>query len=55
MKRIIAFFVGCFFACFSVKADATAFLTEEEMPTGAKFLPLPPKPTDAAFYNDWRR
>ena len=56
MKRIIAFFVVCcFFSCFSVKADATAFLTEEEMPTGAKFLPLPPKPTDAAFYNDWRR
>jgi acid phosphatase (class A) len=55
MKRIIAFFVFCCFVCFSVQTEAVPFLTEEEMPTGAKFLPLPPKPTDAAFYNDWRR
>lgn len=55
MKRIIAFLVFCLFACFSIQTEAVPFLTEEEMPTGAKFLPLPPKPTDAAFYNDWRR
>ena len=55
MKRIIAFFVFCLFVCFSIQTEAVPFLTEEEMPTGAKFLPLPPKPTDAAFYNDWRR
>lgn len=32
-----------------------SFLTEDEIPTGAKFLPLPPKPTDVTFYNDWLR
>ena len=32
-----------------------SFLTEDEIPTGAKFLPMPPKPGDAAFYNDWYR
>jgi acid phosphatase (class A) len=32
-----------------------AFLTEDEIPTGAKFLPLPPKPGEASFYNDWMR
>lgn len=32
-----------------------SFLTEAEIPTGAKFLPLPPKPGEAAFYNDWQR
>ncbi len=55
MKRIIAFFIFCLFVCFSIQTEAVPFLTEEEMPTGAKFLPLPPKTTDAAFYNDWRR
>lgn len=32
-----------------------SYLTEEEIPTGAKFLPLPPKPGEASFYNDWLR
>lgn len=32
-----------------------SFLTEDEIPTGAKFLPLPPKPGEASFYNDWQR
>ena len=32
-----------------------SFLSEDEIPTGAKFLPLPPKPSEAAFYNDWLR
>lgn len=36
-------------------AEVSAFLTADEIPTGAEFLPLPPTPTDAAFYNDWRR
>ena len=36
-------------------AEVSAFLTAAEIPTGAEFLPLPPTPTDAAFYNDWRR
>jgi acid phosphatase (class A) len=30
-------------------------LTEDEIPTGAKFLPLPPEPTEARFFNDWLR
>lgn len=36
-------------------AKVSSFLTAAEIPTGAEFLPLPPTPTDAAFYNDWRR
>jgi len=39
---------------FSGDKDAS-FLTEDEIPTGAKFLPLPPHPGEDAFYNDWRR
>ncbi len=35
--------------------EKTSFLSEDEIPTGAKFLPLPPKPGEDAFYNDWRR
>ena len=36
-------------------AMATSFLTADEIPTVAKFMPLPPKPTDPAFENDQRR
>lgn len=36
-------------------AEVTSFLSEDEIPTGAKFLPLPPAITDASFYNDWQR
>ena len=36
-------------------AEVSSFLTKDEIPTGAEFLPLPPKPTEAAFYNDWLR
>lgn len=36
-------------------AEISSFLTEDEVPTASEFLPLPPKTTDAAFYNDWYR
>ena len=36
-------------------AEVSSFLTENEVPNAAEFLPLPPKTTDAAFYNDWYR
>lgn len=49
---LFAFFILFGFNC---QAEVTSFLTEDEIPTGAEFLPLPPEPTDAAFYNDWRR
>lgn len=32
-----------------------SFLKLEEIPTSAKFLPMPPKPGENAFYNDWSR
>ena len=35
--------------------DKLSFLTLEEIPTGAKFLPMPPKPGENSFYNDWSR
>ena len=55
MKKIFAIlFVLSMFFC-TVCSAATSFLTEEEIPTGAKFMPLPPTPTDASFYNDWQR
>lgn len=37
------------------QAEVVPFLTEDEVPTTSEFLPLPPKTTDAAFYNDWMR
>ena len=54
MKKI--FFV-LLLVCFYIPchAEKGSFLTEDEIPTGSKFLPLPPKTTDAAFYNDWQR
>ena len=39
----------------NTSATATSFLTADEIPTVAKFMPLPPKPTDPAFENDQRR
>ena len=56
MKKIYAilFIFSILFAapCY---AKAHSFLTEDEIPTASEFLPLPPKTTDAAFYNDWYR
>ena len=37
------------------KAEVSSFLTKDEIPTASEFIPLPPKTTDAAFYNDWYR
>lgn len=41
-------------ACVKTKESLTAesYLTREEIPTVAKFMPLPPKPTEVAFKND---
>ncbi len=36
-------------------AEVSSFLSEDEVPVASEFLPLPPKTTDAAFYNDWYR
>ena len=56
MKKIIsALFVFSLFIYSSCRAEVTSFLTEDEVPTAGKFLPLPPTPTDADFYNDWHR
>ena len=54
MKKILIALL-LMFACSVCYAAAPSFLTEDEMPTGAKILPLPPKVTDASFYNDWQR
>jgi len=56
MKKILSLlFICSLIIGTSCHAEVTSFLTKDEIPTGAKFLPLPPTPTDAAFYNDWRR
>ena len=56
MKKIVSIlFVLSVFIFNVCRAEVVSFLTEDEIPTGAMFLPLPPTPTDAAFYNDWRR
>ena len=54
MKKILIV-LFLIFTCSFCYAAPTSFLTEDEIPTGAKFLPLPPKPTEASFYNDWQR
>jgi len=62
MKKISAFLfvlsvlIGTT-ACTQTNTSATArsFLTADEIPTVAKFMPLPPKPTELAFRNDQRR
>ncbi len=61
MKKISCYlFVFSLFICTAcsqtdASATATSFLTADEIPTVAKFMPLPPKPTDPAFENDQRR
>ena len=56
MKKILSLlFVFSLFISAACRAEVSSFLTEDEIPTGAKFLPLPPEPTDASFYNDWLR
>ena len=56
MKKILnALFVFSIFICVACRAEVVPFLTEDEVPSGAAFLPLPPQPTEAAFYNDWLR
>lgn len=56
MKKIYAIlFVFTTLMVTVCHAKVSSFLTADEIPTGAEFLPLPPTPTDAAFYNDWRR
>lgn len=53
MKKILAFaFVVSLFIGTVCHADVASFLTQDEIPTGAKFLPLPPEPTDPAFEYD---
>ena len=56
MKKICtALFVFAFLLTTPCFAEVSSFLNEDEIPSGDVFLPLPPEPTDAAFYNDWRR
>ena len=54
-KLFILSFIFTILTFSFAQAEAVSFLTEDEIPAGAEFLPLPPTPTDAAFYNDWRR
>ena len=53
MKKVFAF-LFCFslIVCTTVCAQNDSFLTKEEVPTGAVFLPLPPTPTEPSFEND---
>ena len=56
MKKLYAaLFIFSVFMTTTCQAEVTSFLTKDEIPTGAEILPLPPKPTDAGFYNDWLR
>lgn len=56
MKKIItALFVLSILVCANCRAESVSFLTEDEIITGADFLPTPPKPDEATFYNDWMR
>lgn len=56
MKKIFSvLFVFLLLICANCRAAVVSFLTEDEISSGAAFLPLPPQPTEAAFYNDWRR
>jgi len=36
-------------------AQAPSFLTGDEIAASTTFLPLPPQPNEASFYNDWQR
>lgn len=56
MKKFYALFFVCSILCTTLcHAEVKSFLSEDEVPTAAKILPLPPKTTDASFYNDWMR
>ena len=62
MKKILTVLFNlslciCVAACAQTDTSSTttSFLTADEIPTVAKFMPLPPKPTDPAFENDQRR
>jgi len=56
MKKIYTIlFVFTFLISTPCLAEFSSFLTKDEIPTISEFLPLPPKTTDAAFYNDWYR
>jgi acid phosphatase (class A) len=53
MKKILSIiFVFMLVLSSACHAESASFLTEAQIPTGAKFLPLPPEPTDDAFYYD---
>lgn len=54
-KVIVILLILSMFFCVPCHTETISFLTEDEIPTGAKFMPLPPKPTDASFYYDWLR
>ena len=54
MKKIL-FALFLLLVCSAGYAKAPAFLTEDEIAAGVTFLPLPPQPNEAAFYNDWQR
>ena len=56
MKKIYAvLFVLSVLIATSCYAGVASFLSEDEIPTASEFLPLPPKTTDVAFFNDWYR
>ena len=57
MKKIVVLLLVVFSVFFYTigHSETISFLTEDEIPTGAVFMPLPPQPTDASFYNDWQR
>lgn len=56
MKKICAFLLvlSVLFSA-TCKAENSSFLTADEVPAASDFLPLPPTPVDASFYNDWYR
>ena len=52
MKKILII-LFLMFVCSVCYAEAVSFLAEDEIST--EFVPLPPKPEEASFYNDWQR
>ena len=53
MKKIFpVFLLFSLFICTTVFAQSDSFLTADEVPTGAVFLPLPPDFAEPAFEND---
>ena len=56
MKKLYAFlFIFSILISAPCRAEISPFLTADEVPSAAQFLPLPPTTTDASFYNDWYR